>query len=68
MWRRLALRWHGVLQPGRVSLQNAVSRFKVLLGVTLASRTLECQRVEALLKTQVLNRLTALGIPKSGRT
>jgi len=38
-----------------------VSRFKALVGVTLASRTLECQQVEALVKSQVLNRMAALG-------
>jgi hypothetical protein len=47
--------------------ENAVSGFKALVGVSLASRTLERQKVEALAKSQVLNRLAALGMPKSER-
>jgi hypothetical protein len=47
--------------------ENAVSRFKNLVGDTLASRTLERQQVEALVKSQVLNRMVALGMPKSER-
>jgi len=47
--------------------ENAVSRFKALVGVTLASRTLERQQVEALVKSQVLNRMATLGMPKSER-
>ena len=45
--------------------ENAVSRFKAPVGVTLASRTLERQQVEALVKSQVLNRMAMLGMPKS---
>ena len=33
----------------------------------LASRELERQQVEALVKSQVVNRMTALGMPKSER-
>jgi len=44
-----------------------VSRFKALVGVKLASREFERQQVEALVKSQVLNRMTALGMRKSGR-
>jgi hypothetical protein len=42
-----------------------VSRFKALAGVKLASRDLERQQVEALVKSQVLNRMAALGMPRS---
>ncbi len=47
--------------------ENAVSRFKALVGAKLASRELERQRFEVLVKTQVLNRMTALGMPRSER-
>ncbi len=47
--------------------ENAVSRFKALVGVKLASREFERQQVEALVKSQVLNRMTALGMPRSER-
>jgi hypothetical protein len=44
-----------------------VSRFKALVGDSLASRTFERQQVEALVKGRVLNRMAALGMPKSER-
>jgi len=47
--------------------ENAVSRFKALVGVKLASRELERQQVEVLVKSQVLNRMSALGMPISER-
>jgi hypothetical protein len=47
--------------------ENAVSRFKALVGVKLASRELERQQIEVLVKSQVLNRMSALGMPKSER-
>jgi len=47
--------------------ENAVSRFKALVGVQLAARKLENQRVEAQVKCRVLNRMGALGMPRSER-
>ncbi len=47
--------------------ENAVSRFKALLGVKLAAREFENQHVEARVKCQVLNRMTSLGMPQSER-
>ena len=47
--------------------QNAVSRFKALVGVQLTARKLENQRVEAHVKCRVLNRMAALGMPRSER-
>ena len=47
--------------------ENAVSRFKALVGDSLASRTLERQQVEALVKCRVLNRMASLGLPISER-
>ena len=47
--------------------ENAVSRFKALLGVNLAAREFDNQRVEALVKCRVLNRMNSLGLPISER-
>lgn len=47
--------------------ENAVSRFKALVGAKLSARVLENQRVEAAVKTRMLNRMTSLGMPKSER-
>ena len=47
--------------------ENAVSRFKALLGVQLTSRVFENQRVETIVKSRVLNRMTSLGMPRSER-
>jgi hypothetical protein len=38
--------------------ENAVSRFKALVGIKLTSRKLENQRTEALVKVRVLNRMS----------
>ena len=47
--------------------ENAVSRFKALVGMQLKSRRLYAQQVEAAVKCIVLNRMTALGMPQSER-
>jgi hypothetical protein len=47
--------------------ENAVSRFKALVGVMLTAREFENQQVEALVKCRVLNRMAALGMPDSER-
>ena len=47
--------------------ENAVSRFKALVGIKLTARTFENQQVEALVKCQVLNRMASLGLPASER-
>ncbi|MHC5051732.1 MAG: IS5 family transposase [Planctomycetota bacterium] len=61
-------RWRTSSGATRQSLaENAVSRFKALVGVKLASRELQRQQVEVLVKSQVLNRMTALGMPRSER-
>jgi hypothetical protein len=60
--------WRTSSRATRQSLaENAVSRFKALVGVKLASRGLGRQPVEVLVKSQVLNRMTALGMPRSER-
>ncbi len=47
--------------------ENAVSWFKALVGVKLVSRELERQQVEALVKSQVLKRMSAQGMQGSER-
>jgi len=42
-----------------------MSKYRALVDVKFASREFERQQVEALVKSQVLNRMTALGMPKS---
>ena len=60
--------WRTVSGATRQSLtENAVSRFKALVGVKLAARVFENQQVEALVKCRVLNRMASLGLPISKR-
>ena len=40
-------------------------RFKRIFGSSLWARTMETQQLEARIKTQVLNRMTQLGMPES---
>ena len=47
--------------------ENAVSRFKALVGIKLSARGLERQQVEAAVKCGVLNRMGSLGLPQSER-
>ena len=60
--------WRTASGATRQSLaENAVSRFKALVGVKLAARRFENQQVEALVKCRVLNRIASLGLPRSER-
>jgi hypothetical protein len=60
--------WRTASGATRQSLaENAVFRFKALVGVKLTARKFENQRVEALVKCRVLNRMASLGIPRSER-
>lgn len=43
--------------------ENAVSRFKTLIGVKLAAREFDNQQIEALVKCRVMNRMASLGLP-----
>ena len=45
--------------------ETAMYRFKQILGATLSSRKMETQITEALVKSQILNRMTQLGMPIS---
>ncbi|NIW86594.1 MAG: hypothetical protein GWN09_08370 [Gammaproteobacteria bacterium] len=47
--------------------ENAVSRFKAMVGIKLCARKFESQRVEALVKCQALNRMASLRLPVSER-
>lgn len=60
--------WRTTSGATRQSLaENAVSRFKAVVGVKLASRGFGSQRVEAAVKCVALNRMAALGLPVSER-
>ena len=48
-------------------MENAIYRYKVILGRHLWSRGLEGQRVEAQFGCGVLNRMALLGMPNSYR-
>jgi hypothetical protein len=56
--------WRTVSGAIRQSLaENAVSRFKARVGVTLEAREFENQQVEALVEFRVLNPEASLGLP-----
>ena len=60
--------WRTATAATRQSLaENAISRFKALVGVKLSTRSLDKQRVEAQIRCRVLNRMTRLGLPGSER-
>lgn len=82
-WRALSVDFHSPIAaysiegryPWRTSsgvtrqslAENAVSRFKALVGMKLASRELERPRIEVLVKSPVLDWMSALGMPRSER-
>ena len=45
--------------------ENAMSRFKTLFGPKLSARRFDNQRVEVIIKCEVLNRMTTRGMPES---
>ena len=51
----------------RSLVENAIFRYKAIIGADLRSRNLACQRVEARLGWKVLNTMTDLGMPESYR-
>jgi hypothetical protein len=67
--RRLGRRaWHkrsGYSKRSRV--ENAICRYKAIIGRAMSSRTLAGQRVEAQLACKILNTMTGLGMPDSHR-
>jgi hypothetical protein len=52
-------------QKNYLKAENAMYRFKTIFGSSLWARTVENQRVEARIKSRVLNRMTVLGLPES---
>ena len=48
--------------------EDAMSRFKALVGIKLSAGGLERQQVEAAVKCRVLNRMGSLGLPRLERT
>jgi len=60
--------WHTKSGYSRRSMvENAVYRYKTIIGRTMRSRTLQGQRVEARVGCRILNTMTALGMPESHR-
>ncbi len=47
--------------------ENAMSRFKRLFGPKLSARRFDNQRVEGIIKCEVLNRMASRGLPESVR-
>jgi hypothetical protein len=65
--RRLGRReWHKRSGYSKRSIvENAIHRYKTIIGRGITSRTLAGQRVEVQLACGVLNTMTALGLPDS---
>jgi hypothetical protein len=61
--RRLWRKGSGAHQQARA--ENAMFRFKTIIGESLSSRTFDRQNTEALIGVAVLNRMTELGMPTS---
>ena len=51
----------------RSMVENAIYRYKTIIGRAMGSRTLEGQRVEVQLACRILNTMTRLGMPDSYR-
>jgi hypothetical protein len=49
----------------RLLVENAMGRFKGIIGSVLRARALTSQATEALLACRILNKMTALGVPSS---
>jgi hypothetical protein len=52
---------------GRAMVENAVFRYKTIMGRGMRSRTMKGQRMEVLLACRILNKMTQLGMPDSYR-
>jgi hypothetical protein len=58
--------WHTKSGYSRRSMvENAMYRYKAIIGPTMRSRTLRGQRVEARVGCKILNTMAALGMPES---
>lgn len=47
----------------RLKVENAMGRYKGIIGSNLRSRTFESQKIEAILGCEILNKMTKLGTP-----
>ncbi len=67
--RRLGRReWHKRSGYSKRSMvENAICRYKTIIGRAMRSRTLAGQRVEVQLACRILNTMTLLGMPDSYR-
>ena len=52
----------GILRHHRM-VENAVYRYKAIIGPEMRTRTLARQRVEHRIGCEILNKITALGMP-----
>ena len=60
--------WHTKSGYSRRSMvENAIYRYKTIIGTDMRSRNLACQRVEARIGWKILNTMTDLGMPQSYR-
>ncbi len=48
-------------------VENAVYRYKTIIGRRMRSQTMKGQRMEVLLACRILNTMTRLGMPDSPR-
>ena len=61
-------KWHKCSGYSKRSMvENAIYRYKTIIGRGMRSRTLERQRIEVQLACKVLNAMTCLGMPDSYR-
>ena len=51
----------------RSMVENTMYRYKTIIGRSMRSRTMDRQRVEVQLASQILNTMTRLGLPDSYR-
>ena len=62
------MRWQKVKQYGKRNVsENAMQRYKTIIGPKLHSREFDNQQQEMMLAASILNRFTQLGMPKSYR-
>ena len=62
------MRWQKAKQYGKRNVsENAMQRYKTIIGPKLHSREFENQQQEMMLAASILNRFTQLGMPESYR-
>ena len=63
-----SMRWQKIKQYGKRNVsENAMQRYKTIIGPKLHSRDFENQQQEMMLGASILNRFTQLGMPDSYR-